>query len=211
MGPLTNGEAEKSLDKPNNQAQCQGSHGRCGNSGSHRTKSRPCREGNCGEGDIGVSGKDGPTDVLNKKTAQQKEMTLEDMYNQDLDDEDDDSDWDPFQQPLEVIKWFCTNCTMLNLGDVDHCEVCQEHRESGILKHGCFASAFDSGLTETLSDTRERPKGSQDSASNSSTVVGFDERMLLHSEVWCCCSTCLPHTLLVFSFYCSRTRTYQCD
>ncbi|CAN6717561.1 unnamed protein product [Malus baccata var. baccata] len=183
MGRLANGAAEKSLHKPNNQAQCQGSNGRCGSSGSHGTKSRPRREENCGEGDVGVSGKDAPTDVLSKKAAEQMEMTLEDMYNQDLDDEDDDSDWDPFQQHVEVMKWFCTNCTMPNLGDIDHCDVCREHRESGILRQGCFASAFDSSPTETMSDTRERHKGSQDSASKSSTAVGFDERMLLHSEV----------------------------
>ncbi|XP_024170977.1 histone deacetylase 15 isoform X2 [Rosa chinensis] len=140
-----------------------------------------------------VFGKDASTDDVNgntlpdvssKKAGQQKEMTFQDVYNQDLDDEDDDSDWEPLQKNVELVKWFCTNCTMVNLGDVN-CDICGEHRESGILRHGFLASPLlpDSGLTEIDSDIRERHKGSQDSASNSSTAVGFDERMLLHSEI----------------------------
>ena len=41
-------------------------------------------------------------------------------------DDDDDSDWEPFQLPtcVEVVKWFCKNCTMVNLDDVVHCDVC---------------------------------------------------------------------------------------
>lgn len=52
-------------------------------------------------------------------------MTLEDMYNNqyDFDDEDDDSDWEPVQKPAAVVKWFCVNCTMVNLGDDSHCDV----------------------------------------------------------------------------------------
>ena len=53
-------------------------------------------------------------------------MTFQDMYNnQDLfDDEDDDSDWEPAQEHVEIKKWFCTNCTMVNLDDIIHCDVC---------------------------------------------------------------------------------------
>lgn len=52
-------------------------------------------------------------------------MTLEDMYNNqyDFDDEDDDSDWEPLQKPAAIVKWFCVNCTMVNLGDDIHCDV----------------------------------------------------------------------------------------
>lgn len=53
-------------------------------------------------------------------------MTLEDIYNghYDFNDEDDDdSDWDPLEKEVEVVKWFCVNCTMLNLSDVLHCDV----------------------------------------------------------------------------------------
>lgn len=60
---------------------------------------------------------------LQKKAGQQKEMTFQDMYNQDLDDDDDDSDWEPLQKHVEIVRWFCTNCTMVNLGDVVHCDV----------------------------------------------------------------------------------------
>lgn len=58
-----------------------------------------------------------------KKARQHKEMTFQDMYeNQNLfDDDDDDSDWEPLQK---VVKWFCTNCTMVNFDDIVHCDVC---------------------------------------------------------------------------------------
>lgn len=53
-------------------------------------------------------------------------MSLEDMYNKqyDYDEDDDDSDWEPLQKHIEIIKWFCANCTMANLDDVVHCDVC---------------------------------------------------------------------------------------
>ena len=54
-------------------------------------------------------------------------MTLQDMYNnQNLfdDDDDDDSDWEPLQKQVEILKWFCTNCTMVNFDDVVYCDVC---------------------------------------------------------------------------------------
>lgn len=162
MSRLTNGEAEISHHKPNNEVFC-----------------------------IDASTDDGNAnmlpDISSKKAGQQKEMTFQDMYNQDLDDDDDDSDWEPLQKHVEIVRWFCTNCTMVNLGDVVHCDICGEHKESGILRHGFLASSLlqDSGFTEIESDIRGRHKesGSQDSASNSSTAVGFDERMLLHSEI----------------------------
>lgn len=53
-------------------------------------------------------------------------MTLEDIYNKEynFDDDDDDSDWDPLEKNIEVLKWFCVNCTMVNFDDVVHCDVC---------------------------------------------------------------------------------------
>lgn len=54
-------------------------------------------------------------------------MTFQDMYNnQGLFDEDDDedSDWEPAQEHVEAVKWFCNNCTMVNLDDIIHCDVC---------------------------------------------------------------------------------------
>ena len=53
-------------------------------------------------------------------------MTLEDMYNNQNefgDDDDDDSDWEPSLKPVMLVRWFCTNCTMVNLDDVVHCDV----------------------------------------------------------------------------------------
>lgn len=53
-------------------------------------------------------------------------MTFQDMYNnQDLfDDDEDDSDWEPVQRHVQIVKWFCTNCTMVNLDDGGYCDVC---------------------------------------------------------------------------------------
>lgn len=49
------------------------------------------------------------------------------MYeNQDMFDQedDDDSDWEPMLHKCEeVTKWFCKNCTMVNVDIVDCCEV----------------------------------------------------------------------------------------
>ncbi|KAF7135229.1 hypothetical protein RHSIM_Rhsim08G0136600 [Rhododendron simsii] len=65
--------------------------------------------------------------------------------------------------------------------------ICGEHKESGILKHGYFASPFlkEAGLSQNELEVKERYKDpcSQISESGKFTAVGFDERMLLHSEV----------------------------
>uniref|UniRef100_A0A1J3HCI6 histone deacetylase n=2 Tax=Noccaea caerulescens TaxID=107243 RepID=A0A1J3HCI6_NOCCA len=120
--------------------------------------------------------------VSSKRARASKEMTFEDIYGAEAllneDDEEDDSDWEPVQTPVEFVKWCCVNCTMANPGDMVHCYICGEHKESGILRHGYFASPFfkDTGLIEI-----EEKCGGRSSAT-SSTAVGFDERMLLHSE-----------------------------
>ena len=59
-------------------------------------------------------------------------MTFQDIYQNDgmFDDYDDeDSDWEPFQLhnkcvEFEIKKWFCRNCTMVNLDHDDCCYVC---------------------------------------------------------------------------------------
>jgi hypothetical protein len=66
---------------------------------------------------------------LQKRVKVQKELTFQDLYqSQELFDEDDeeDDDWDPtqLQKCLEVIKWFCKNCTMDNLNNDVCCQVC---------------------------------------------------------------------------------------
>lgn len=43
-----------------------------------------------------------------------------------MDDDEDDSDWEPlpWKRTVEIPKWFCTNCTMSNLDYTVHCGVC---------------------------------------------------------------------------------------
>ncbi|GAV68945.1 hypothetical protein CFOL_v3_12448, partial [Cephalotus follicularis] len=124
-------------------------------------------------------------DVVSKKAKQLKDMTLQDIYNiQGLfEDNDDDTNWVPVQKIVEIKKWFCTNCTMVNFGDDVHCDICGEHKESGRVRRGLFASPFsqDSGVVEVESKVQDYC--SKNSFSKSSTALGFDERMLLHSEV----------------------------
>ncbi|XP_058227179.1 histone deacetylase 15 isoform X2 [Rhododendron vialii] len=193
MSCLKNGEAEHN---PYTQHRVLGSECECDSRrnrdlGSVGINISPCQGGNCGEERVStapISVRDRAEDMVanikpdvkSKKARQQKKMTLEDMYNNqyDFDDEDDDSDWEPVQKPAAVVKWFCVNCTMVNLGDDSHCDICGEHKESGILKHGYFASPFlkEAGLSQNELEVKERYKGKF-------TAVGFDERMLLHSEV----------------------------
>lgn len=57
----------------------------------------------------------------------QSKMTLQDLYNQngfDIEEDDDDSDWEPMQKHVDVVKWFCRNCTVVNSGRAIHCDVC---------------------------------------------------------------------------------------
>ncbi|XP_010506955.1 PREDICTED: histone deacetylase 15 [Camelina sativa] len=137
----------------------------------------PCSGDEFSNGDINAA-----PEVPAKRARVSREMTFEDIYGADTllndDDEEDDSDWEPVQTPVEFVNWCCVNCTMANPGDMVHCFICGEHKESGILRHGCFASPFfkDTGLIEV-----EEDYGGSSSAT-SSTAVGFDERMLLHSE-----------------------------
>ncbi|KAJ0048262.1 hypothetical protein Pint_16417 [Pistacia integerrima] len=174
-GRLSNGEAENSLHKEGLQNPHQEFKRRHANLGSDGTIATPDTE-NC-------------TEVQMKKARVQREMTLQDMYNQDSfdDDDEEDSDWEPMQKHVEIMKWFCTNCTMVNLDDIVHCDICGEHKESGILRHGFFASpSFQDGLMDVESEVKEKYKGelrSGVSVSSSCTAIGFDERMLLHSEV----------------------------
>lgn len=185
----TNGGAEISLHKQKDKVPREGMNGRCGNLGLDGTSARSSCDENGKEKHIAGSS-NSQSDVICKKARQHKEMTFQDMYESQnlLDDEDeDDSDWEPLQKHVEVMKWFCTNCTMLNFDDIDHCDVCGEHKESGILRHGCFTSPLlqDANLTDSELETKEWHKDglSQNTAPSNSTAIGFDERMLLHSEV----------------------------
>ncbi|CAH9143895.1 unnamed protein product [Cuscuta epithymum] len=123
-----------------------------------------------------------------KSAKQQIDATLEEIYNEryELSDEDDDSDWDPLEKQVKAVKWFCINCTMVNLSNVVHCYACGEHKGSGIVSLGCFASPLmpEGDIAALELDATEKPKGSfQKGFPSDSTMVGFDERMLLHDEV----------------------------
>ncbi|XP_022736487.1 histone deacetylase 15 isoform X2 [Durio zibethinus] len=168
--------------------------------GSGELTTASCHDGvSDDKGSIGTSSRhmtanineDTQPDGVSKKVRLPKELTFQDMYNNqdafDDDDDEDDSDWEPVQKHIEILKWFCTNCTMVNLDDVVHCDICGEHKESGIVRHGFYASPCspEVDLIQVESEARGREKDlhSEASASNCSTAVGFDERMLLHSEV----------------------------
>ncbi|KMZ67081.1 Histone deacetylase 15 [Zostera marina] len=116
-------------------------------------------------------------------------MELAEMEENYDDEEYVDSDWEPSTENSNENEedsdgssalWFCTNCTMKNSDDLSHCKSCKEYKNSGILKHGCFASQFQQGfanssdLDVTMECTEHR---------NYSTVIGFDDRMLLHYEI----------------------------
>ncbi|KAH7675268.1 Histone deacetylase family protein [Dioscorea alata] len=106
--------------------------------------------------------------------------TLQDLYKEEFYDDDDDSDWEPVHH-FVMKKWFCTNCTMPNFDDVSHCDVCGEHKESEFFKHDVFKTHNELG-TEKFSSLDSGGRD-RESASDTSTAIGFDERMLLHYEV----------------------------
>ncbi|XP_011009792.1 PREDICTED: histone deacetylase 15 isoform X4 [Populus euphratica] len=188
-GRLANGEAQKSVHKERHGLSSNGMNGKHENLGSNRAGTSSSGEDydltmNTGDVDGNLDGDIEPV------FARQGDLTFQDIHdNGDYFDEDDedDSDWEPVQKHVELIKWFCVNCTMVNLGDGVICDLCGEHKDSGILRLGCFASPLsqDAGCSEVESEMKGKNKEmhSQLSASNSSTAIGFDERMLLHSEV----------------------------
>ncbi|XP_074574248.1 histone deacetylase 15-like isoform X2 [Curcuma longa] len=110
----------------------------------------------------------------------EKNSTLEELYLQEEYDEDDedDSDWEPVS-PFLIRKWFCTNCTMPNFDDVCHCEVCGEDRECELLRPSGPPVQQEIKLAINSGGSHNH----QDLSSKSRTAIGFDERMLLHSEV----------------------------
>lgn len=190
-GRLANGEAQKSVHKERRGLSSNGMNGKHENLGSNRAGTSSSGEGydlmmNTGDVDGNL---DGDIEPVFKK-ARQGDLTFQDIHdNGDFfdEDEEDDSDWEPVQKHVELIKWFCVNCTMVNLGDGVVCDLCGEHKDSGILRLGYFASpsSQDAGCSEVESEMKGKNKEmhSQLSASNSSTAIGFDQRMLLHSEV----------------------------
>ncbi|KAL4584198.1 hypothetical protein LXL04_008790 [Taraxacum kok-saghyz] len=116
------------------------------------------------------------------------DMSLQDMYNKEGDfDSEDDSDWDPLEKPLTIAKWFCVNCTMVNVDGAFYCHICGEHKESGILRHGFLASSSEKA--DSIQDISSQRNGKSEASCSKAlpprkmTAVGFDDRMLLHEEV----------------------------
>ncbi|KAI3785618.1 hypothetical protein L1987_44742 [Smallanthus sonchifolius] len=121
-------------------------------------------------------------------SGKHEDMTLEDIYGKDGDfDDEDDSDWEPIEKHITIATWFCVNCTLVNVDGAIYCHICGEHKESGILRHGFLASPLheaDSVTNKSLKrNGKSEASSSQSMAPHKLTAVGFDERMLLHSEV----------------------------
>ncbi|KAL9256642.1 Histone deacetylase 15-like protein [Drosera capensis] len=170
---------------------------------------RVCSNGN-GSGN-NSKGEEQLSEVQIKKAKVQKEMTMQDIFGDanelDDDEDEDDMEWDPLREQVTISKWFCTNCTMVNFEGAVHChkwylihelnylhandshckQACGEYKESGILEHGFFASpeSLEANITVSTAksvSSKEAPV-SLVPASTNRTLVGFDERMLLHCEV----------------------------
>lgn len=138
----------------------------------------------------------------NRKSSEQLLALYEHEGLLEGDEDDDDTDWEPFEGVAVQMKWYCTNCTMANSDDSVHCDSCGEHRNSDILSQGFFASPYLPAERPSNSEVPdERLEGNCVMAtltpsispmigvscssvqSERRTAVGFDERMLLHSEI----------------------------
>ncbi|XP_059303353.1 histone deacetylase 15 isoform X2 [Lycium ferocissimum] len=196
MSNLTGVKTETNLLNQSEVVLCQDLNGRLDRDGSAAVCDYTCHnDGHSGEvsqlsarDSDGISGLNADPAAITKSAKRENDMTLEDMYNAryNFDEEDDDSDWEPSEKQIEVLKWFCVNCTMVNVEDVGNCEICGEHRESGILRHGFFASPYlpvEDVNQEELPVTENSEDLCKQSSLSSFTAVGFDERMLLHAEV----------------------------
>ncbi|XP_066396762.1 histone deacetylase 15 isoform X5 [Miscanthus floridulus] len=102
--------------------------------------------------------------------GEQAGATLEDLFFFNG-EEEDDSDWEPASRLVEN-RWFCFNCTMPIVDEITHCMNCHELKGSVVDGYDVFKKQI--AQTALLSaDTEFLPV---------STAIGFDERMLLHSE-----------------------------
>ncbi|KAM0852262.1 hypothetical protein ACQ4PT_051863 [Festuca glaucescens] len=97
--------------------------------------------------------------------------TLDDLFFFN-DEEEDDIDWEPSARLVEN-RWFCLNCTVPNMDEVTHCQNCHELKGSEV-----------AGYDDFKTHIAQTALVSADTASQLvSTAIGFDERMLLHSEI----------------------------
>ncbi|KAF8714153.1 hypothetical protein HU200_028162 [Digitaria exilis] len=110
-------------------------------------------------------------DLPQEFEIEQAGATLQDLFFAN-DEEEDDSDWDPTSS-LVLNRWFCLNCTMPNVDDTTHCLNCHELKGSALGGYDAFKTQI--AQAALVSPDTELPPVS--------TAIGFDERMLLHSEV----------------------------
>ncbi|XP_066396761.1 histone deacetylase 15 isoform X4 [Miscanthus floridulus] len=109
-------------------------------------------------------------DLPQEFEGEQAGATLEDLFFFNG-EEEDDSDWEPASRLVEN-RWFCFNCTMPIVDEITHCMNCHELKGSVVDGYDVFKKQI--AQTALLSaDTEFLPV---------STAIGFDERMLLHSE-----------------------------
>ncbi|KAL2652443.1 hypothetical protein R1flu_020571 [Riccia fluitans] len=116
------------------------------------------------------------------------------------DDESDDDDWSPVSALNLRPHWFCINCTMSNSEDVVLCWKCGERIKSEILTRGHLSSPTepapfppstqagpDVGLRRDTPGALNTSSGcssehTADTLKSGKTLLGVDERMLLHYE-----------------------------
>ncbi|KAL4379647.1 hypothetical protein GQ457_02G016700 [Hibiscus cannabinus] len=76
---------------------------------------------------------------------------------------------------------------MVNLGDVLHCDICGEHKESGIPRHGFYASPFSPAveLIQVESEARVRDKGTVGRAETGRSLkrLWFEKRTIVGVEL----------------------------
>ncbi|RCV09600.1 hypothetical protein SETIT_2G042600v2 [Setaria italica] len=109
-------------------------------------------------------------DLPQEFEREQAGATLEELFFSN-DEEEDDSDWDP-SSSLVVNRWFCLNCTMPNVDEITNCLNCHELKGSVVGGYDAFKTQI--AQAALVSPDTELPPVS--------TAIGFDERMLLHSE-----------------------------
>ncbi|CAN4088869.1 unnamed protein product [Withania somnifera] len=143
MSNLTGGKSETNLPNQLEVVLCQDLNRRLDGVGSTFVCDNTCHNDGQSEEVSQLCTRD--SDGISSLNAGPAAITeSEDMYNAqyNFDEDDDDGDWEPSEKQIELVKWFCVNCTMVNVEDTGNCEVCGEHRESGILRHGFFASPY---------------------------------------------------------------------
>ncbi|KAM3272329.1 hypothetical protein ACQJBY_042466 [Aegilops geniculata] len=139
-------------------------------------KGSPARPGHIDSADCGQHAKNEScmpcNDLQQESDREQAGDTLDDLFFFN-DEEDDDIDWEPSAR-LAENRWFCLNCTMPNLDEVKHCLNCHELMGSEV------AAGYDVFKTHIA---RAALVSADTAPVLVSTAIGFDERMLLHSEM----------------------------